>query len=124
MVNVCAQIYLQNPQDVEAKHYRIILTSPEMCLGNSGFAALLKEPRWSRSILFNGSGRSSLYQTVGCGVSKAVLILGDASFVRAPRGAGSGDLSDNASRDIQTRSIRAQNYCRKIVPFKPLQGPP
>ena len=23
-----------------------------MCLGNSGFAALLKEPRWSRSILF------------------------------------------------------------------------
>lgn len=34
------------------KLYRIILTSPEMCLGSSGFAALLREPQWSRSILF------------------------------------------------------------------------
>ena len=29
----------------------MILTSLEMCLGNSGFAVLLKEPRWSRGIL-------------------------------------------------------------------------
>jgi superfamily II DNA helicase RecQ len=43
---------LNGPQDVKEKRYRIILTSPEMCLGNSGFAALLREPRWSRSILF------------------------------------------------------------------------
>jgi len=28
------------------------IASPEMCLGDSGFAALLKDPRWSRSILF------------------------------------------------------------------------
>ena len=26
--------------------------SSEMCLGNCGFATLLKEPRWSHSILF------------------------------------------------------------------------
>ena len=38
-------------QGVEKKEYRIILTSPEMCLGDSGFAALLREPKWSRSIL-------------------------------------------------------------------------
>lgn len=42
----------QDPQDVKEKLYRIILTSPEMCLGDSGFSALLKEPQWSRSILF------------------------------------------------------------------------
>ena len=40
------------PQGVRQKLYRIVPTSPEMCLGNSGFAALLKDPRWSRSILF------------------------------------------------------------------------
>ena len=34
------------------KLYRIIPISPEICLGNSGFAALLKDPRWSRSVLF------------------------------------------------------------------------
>jgi superfamily II DNA helicase RecQ len=39
-------------QDLREKLYRVILTSPEMCLGNGGFAMLLKEPRWSRSILF------------------------------------------------------------------------
>jgi len=49
---ICAQICSWDPQDVRNKLYRIILTSPEMCLGNSRFAALLKEPRWSRSILF------------------------------------------------------------------------
>lgn len=48
---ICAQTHLYCLQGVEKKHYRIILTSPEMCLGDSGFAALLKEPRWSRDIL-------------------------------------------------------------------------
>ena len=37
---------------MKERRYRIILTSPEMCLGDSGFVALLKDPRWSRSILF------------------------------------------------------------------------
>jgi len=37
---------------VKDKQYRIILMSPEICLGNSRFAALLKKPRWSCSILF------------------------------------------------------------------------
>jgi len=49
---ICARDCSWDLQDVRDKLYRIILTSPEMCLGNSGFAALLKEPRWSRSILF------------------------------------------------------------------------
>ena len=43
-------------------------------------------------------------------------------FVCVPRGAGSGDLSYDASRDTQTRSICAQHHCRKIVPFKPLRA--
>ena len=52
MLTICAHIYSQNLRDVTENHYRIILTSPEMCIGDSEFAALLKEPRWSRSILF------------------------------------------------------------------------
>ena len=52
MLTICALNRSLNPQDVREKRYRILLTSPEMCLGDSGFAALLKEPRWSRSILF------------------------------------------------------------------------
>ena len=49
---ICTRICSRDPQGVREKRYRIILTSPEMCLGDSGFAALLKDPRWSRSILF------------------------------------------------------------------------
>lgn len=52
MLTICARICSQVLQDVKEKRYRIILTSPEMCLGDSGFAGLLKDPRWSRSILF------------------------------------------------------------------------
>ena len=52
MLTICARICSQDLQDVKEKHYRIILTSPEMCLGDGGFAVLLKDPRWSRSILF------------------------------------------------------------------------
>ena len=52
MVIICTFICSQDLQDVKEKLYRIILTSPEMCLSDSGFAALLREPRWSRSILF------------------------------------------------------------------------
>ena len=51
-VTICARIYLLDQQDLKENRYRVILTSPEMCLGNSGFAALLKDPRWSRNILF------------------------------------------------------------------------
>jgi superfamily II DNA helicase RecQ len=51
-LTICARIYSSDQQDLKGKRYRIILTSPEMCLGDSGFAALLKDPRWSRSILF------------------------------------------------------------------------
>ena len=49
---ICARIYLLDQQDLKENRYRVILTSPEMCLGNSGFAALLKDPRWSCNILF------------------------------------------------------------------------
>ena len=52
MLTICAQIYSYDLQDVTENRYRIILTSPEMCLGDSEFAALLKEPRWGHSILF------------------------------------------------------------------------
>jgi len=51
-VTICARIYLLDQQDLKENRYGVILTSPEMCLGNSGFAALLKDPRWSRNILF------------------------------------------------------------------------
>ena len=51
MLNICEQIHSWDLQDVKEKLYRTILTSPEMCLGDGGFAAL-KEPRWSGSILF------------------------------------------------------------------------
>lgn len=51
ILTICARICSQDPQGVKNQLYRIILTSPEMCLGESGFAALLKEPHWSRNIL-------------------------------------------------------------------------
>ena len=51
-MNICAHIRSSTQQDLKNKQYRIVLTSPEMCLGDSGFAALLKEPRWSRDIFF------------------------------------------------------------------------
>ena len=51
ILTICAQICSPSQQGVKGKLYRIILTSPEMCLGDSGFSALLKDPRWSCSIL-------------------------------------------------------------------------
>ena len=48
---ICTRICSQCPQDVKERRYRIILTPPEMSLGNSGFAVLFKEPRCSRNIL-------------------------------------------------------------------------
>ena len=52
MLNICARIGSWDLQDVKERRYWIILTSPEMCLGDSGFVALLKAPQWSCSILF------------------------------------------------------------------------
>jgi superfamily II DNA helicase RecQ len=52
MLTICAYICSWDPQDVKDGRYRVIPTSPEMCLCDSGFAALLKEPRWSHHILF------------------------------------------------------------------------
>ena len=49
---ICAQTCSWDPQDVRNKLYQIILTFWEMCLGNSGFVVLLREPSWNRSILF------------------------------------------------------------------------
>ena len=43
---------LIRPTGCGERHCRIILASPEMCLGDSRFAAFLKDPRWSRSIPF------------------------------------------------------------------------
>lgn len=52
ILTICARIHLPGKHGLKERLYRIVLTSPEMCLDNSGFSVLLKDPQWSCSILF------------------------------------------------------------------------
>jgi len=126
---------LMDPQDVRNKLYRIILTSPEMCLGNSGFAALLKEPRWSRSILFMVVDEAHCIRQWGGEFRKQYTSLETLrSFV--PRGvpvlAGSATMAPVTLKDVRsTLAIDADksfhlnlgNDRRNIVPLVwPMDG--
>jgi superfamily II DNA helicase RecQ len=77
--------FAQDQQGLKEKRYRIILTSPEICLGDSGFATLFKDPRWSRSILFMVVDEAHYIKEWGAGFRKYYASLGSLrSFV--PRG--------------------------------------